>query len=78
MQSNTTAAADAATEHPMAKVNRLAQELSWAMDDWMAEMSAPIRAQQGKEALPAYWVAHISPASANGYPIWFENKRGQA
>jgi len=60
-------------EHAVTRVNRLAEELSFAMDDWMAEMSVPM-IPYGKYA---HWIAHIHPASATEYAIGFENVRAR-
>lgn len=55
----------ACTEAPVTRVNRLAFELSGAMDDWMADL--------GVDGVPDRWKAHIYPASQSTYPVGFEH-----
>lgn len=52
------------TEPARLKVNRLAEELSLALDEWMGEMPAG-----------AHWVATVHPASRNDYPVAIRNAR---
>ncbi|SMH36037.1 hypothetical protein [Mesorhizobium australicum] len=54
-----------AAEEPVQRVNRLAKELSHAMDDWMADL--------GRDGVPDLWQAHIWPASVHEHAIWFEH-----
>ncbi len=58
-----------ATEYPRQKVNRLAGELSQAMDEWMADL--------GHDGVPDLWKAHVLPASTHEYPVWFEHLRNR-
>ncbi|WP_147307496.1 hypothetical protein [Mesorhizobium sp. GR13] len=53
-------------ESPVERVNRLAEELSHAMDDWMADLST-------RASKPALWQAHVFPASHHNLPVMFEN-----
>ena len=54
-----------APEPVVTKVYRLAEELSLAMDDWMAEMSS--------HGAQAHWQAIIEPASYTPSPVVFLN-----
>lgn len=60
-----TRAVAAAEEAPVTRVNRLAFELSGAMDDWMADL--------GVDGVPDLWKAHVYPASQSAYPVGFEH-----
>ena len=53
-------------EIPVQKVNRLAAELSEAMDEWMVDISHP-------DYQRALWVAHVWPSSS-GHGIYFKNE----
>ncbi|TSE07562.1 hypothetical protein C1D09_018700 [Mesorhizobium intechi] len=53
-------------EVPVQKVNRLARELAYAMDEWMADISH-------SECPLALWAAHVWPASS-GRGIYFKNE----
>lgn len=55
----------AAEEAPVTRVNRLAFELSGAMDDWMADL--------GVDGVPDLWKAHVYPASQSAHPVGFEH-----
>lgn len=59
-------AAPAATvEAPVTRVNKLAKELSSAMDEWMVDL--------GVDGVPDRWKAHIYPASQHSHPVMFEH-----
>ncbi|MFD1984192.1 hypothetical protein ACFSOZ_16195 [Mesorhizobium newzealandense] len=52
-------------EMPVQRVNRLAEELAIAMDDWMADISHSDHPR-------ALWEAHVWPAST-GRGIYYKN-----
>ncbi|WIJ26583.1 hypothetical protein [Devosia sp. RR2S18] len=51
-------------EYAVQRVNRLAQELSEAMDEWMVDI--------GFDGEPGLWKAHIYPSKDSGCPVSFE------
>ena len=53
-------------ELPVQKVNRLARELAYAMDEWMADISHADHPR-------ALWAARVWPASS-GLGIYFKNE----
>ncbi len=61
----TVPSAEANEETPVSRVNRLARELSQAMDAWMKDL--------GVDGKPDLWKAHIYPASFTKYPVSFEH-----
>jgi hypothetical protein len=63
-------------EPARARVNRLADELSVALGDWMAEEEQRLRAA-GNPDPRAYWIAHVHPASHSTYPFILENVRAR-
>lgn len=60
----------AAEEMPVTRVNRLAHELSRAMDDWCSDMD------YGNG--PNVWKAHVYPSRHLQYPVMFEHIDHQA
>lgn len=52
-------------EAPRDRVNRLAFELSKAMDDWMVDL--------GFEGVPDLWMARVWPAGQRKFPVLFEH-----
>ncbi|MGC4024410.1 MAG: hypothetical protein QM744_04195 [Mesorhizobium sp.] len=60
------AIAEAKEELPVTRVNRIAKELSKAMDEWMADLAVPGGPQTVMKA-------HVYPASYWPYPVMFED-----
>lgn len=60
------AVAEAKAELPVTRVNRLAKELSLAMDVWIDDLAYPSIERD-------IWKAHVYPASYCQYPVSFEN-----